>query len=39
LDTKWSIEPSFTITLHKRDLLLLNLIQATFDVGRVLEKK
>jgi len=38
LDTKWSIEPSFTITLHKRDLLLLNLIQATFGVGRVLEK-
>jgi hypothetical protein len=38
-DTRWSIEPSFTITLHKRDLPLLHRIKATFVVGRILIKK
>lgn len=31
----WTIEPSFTITLHKKDIELLNKIQSFFGVGTV----
>lgn len=31
----WTIEPSFSITLHKRDLELLNSIKTFFGVGSV----
>jgi len=31
----WTIEPSFNITLHKRELELLNAIQTFFGVGSV----
>jgi hypothetical protein len=35
LKTKWRVRPVFSITLHKKDILLLEAIQKTLGVGYV----
>jgi LAGLIDADG endonuclease len=37
LKTKWRVRPVFSIILHSKDLLLLEAIQKTFGVGKIIK--
>jgi hypothetical protein len=39
LKTSWSVQPSFSIGLHAKDLALLNRIQSFFGVGKISIRK